>query len=492
MRPGAWPPDRPLVTAARLRSAQRLAAVDAAAFRLGLRPGLPLAQARAMLPDLDVVDADPDGDAAGLTRLAAWALRYSPLTAVDPPDGLWIDVTGASHLFGGEAAMLEDITTRLGRGGIAVRVAVADTPGAAHAVARFARAPVTIVPPGEAKAALVDLPVAALRLAPETVEALTALGFDRIGQLLGQPRGPLALRFGRALIRRLDQALGDASEPIDPALPPEVPRCHRRLAEPILTVPALQHLLEDLVADLRSVLVERGLGVRRLDLLLHLVDGTVRSVRVGTSRTTIEAAHLIRLFAEKLDGIDCGFGIEAATLAASGTEPLAPEQQRVALSGETPRPDLSLLVDRLANRLGNRRLYRLVPVESDIPERAVETAPVETAPVDAKMDATSWPASWPRPSRIFSPPEPVEVVALLPDHPPRAFTWRRRRHLVAHADGPERLFGEWWRDAAEAELVRDYFQVEDEEGQRFWLFRCGDGSNPATGSMRWYLHGLFG
>jgi protein ImuB len=194
---------------------QRLAATDWAARSLGLRPGMPLAQAQAMVPGLTVRAADPEGDSRALGVLAAWCLRYAPLTAPDRPDGIWIEATGAAHLFGGEARLLADIVERFGRRSIAARAAIAETPGAAWAVARYADTTETVVPAGEAAAALHSLPIVALRLPHNTAEGLARFGFERIGQLMETPRAPLALRFGRLLSRRLDEALGRVFEPID-------------------------------------------------------------------------------------------------------------------------------------------------------------------------------------------------------------------------------------------------------------------------------------
>jgi protein ImuB len=183
----------------------------------------------------------------------------------------------------------------------------------------------------------------------------------------------------------------------------------------------------------------------------------------------------------KIETIEPGFGLDSMRLVAGRVEPLGPEQ----LSGDKPEADLAMLVDRLAGRLGSKRLYRASAVESDVPERSV----VRVGPLDS---ALPWP-KWPRPVRLLSPPEPVDnVVALLPDQPPRRFTWRGRAYRVARADGPERIHGEWWKHRGEAEAVRDYFQVEDEAGARFWLYRRGDGVDARTGDLSWYLHGVFG
>ncbi|MGI4878008.1 MAG: Y-family DNA polymerase [Janthinobacterium lividum] len=474
----------PVVTAIHDGNRRIAAAADPVARGLGLRPGIAIAHARAMIADLDVREADPAGDLAALERLAHWAARhFTPLVAVDPPDGLWLDVTGASHLHGGEAALLETIVARLDAGGIAARAVAADTPGCAHAVAHFGACRDRRTGRVAGIAPLDPLPVAALRLDGDVVETLRRLGIDRIGQLRTLPRAPLVRRLGRGVMLRLDAALGHVAEPIDWLAAPVTLRADCRLLEPLTTAGALQTMIDRLCRDLCAAAMAGGTGVRVADLRCTRVDGDVVAVRAGTSRPTRDAAHLAALFGRRIDTIDPGFGIEAASLAAVVTEPLPAEQLRGAL-GETPPPDLSTLIDRLASRLGRRRVYRIGPHESDLPERSTKRiAPLATG-------TRGWPA-WPRPTRLFDPPEYVMATAALPDHPPVRFRWRGDWHRITAADGPERVFGEWWLRDDERSSVRDYFHVEDDTGVRFWLFRAGDGVDPGTGSMDWFLQGLW-
>lgn len=474
--------------AARDGARRVLSAACAAAQAEGLTPGLSVAHARALVPGLVVQDADPAGDAEDLARLAAWvARRYSPLVAVDPPDGLWIDASGCAHLFGGEERMLDDLVGRCTRLGLAARAAMAETTGAAHALARFKAGPVTIIAPGKVADAIADLPIAALRLPAATVDKLRRLGLQRIRQLIGLPRAPLVHRFGAEVGRRLDQALGAVAEPINPLLLPEMPRRRISFAEPIGTAEAIEQAISDLATDLCLDLEAEGQGARRLQLLFHCIDGRTETIAAGTAKPSRDPAHLARLLSIMIDTVDPGFGIEAITLAAPLVERLGLHQIGIEGAGEKGEPDLAALIDKLMNRLGSRRLYRIAPVESDVPERAVQRVP----PL-APFTKACWPPMLPRPTRLVSPPEPVDAMALLPDHPPTVFTYRGKRHRVVQADGPERIYGEWWRAEDELALVRDYFRVDDEQGHRFWLFRAGDGENPETGSMRWYLHGLFG
>jgi protein ImuB len=438
--------------------------------------GMAVAQAQAMQPGLRIEEADPAGDEAGLKRLAGWCLRHiSPLAAVNPPDGVWIDITGCAHLFGGEAALLSMLVGRLGEAGIFARAAVGDTPGAAHAFARFGGAD------------LAALPVAALRLPEEIVLALRRLGFETVGDVMKAPRAPLARRFGGLVLWRLDQALGDAPEPTEPLLVAEIPRTRMGFLEPISTADDLARAAGLLTERLCEKLLQRGLGARQLDLVFTRVDGVGQMIRVGTAAASRDAAHLTRLLVQKIETVDPGFGIEAVCLAASFADVLGARQVLSDMCTERAGADLSALVDTLANRLGAEKVFRLAPVESDVPERSVR----RVGPL-ARGAGAGWPEGLPRPARLFAPPQPVQVLALLPDHAPKTFVWRRRPYRVRRADGPERIFGEWWRSVGETWLVRDYFSVEDEAGQRFWLFRRGDGEDFSTGDLRWYLHGMFG
>jgi protein ImuB len=484
---GAPPPETPLVLIARVGSRRIVTAANIAARSVGLHVGMPATKAQALVPALVTMDADPVADEAGLERLALWALqRYAPIVATDPPDGLVIDTTGADHLHGGEEAMLSGIVARLSDAGIAARAAVADSWGSAHAFARFQAGPIVVVPPGKSATRLVDLPIACLRLPADMVERLRVLGFERVGDLAAQPRAPLALRFGPELGRRLDQAMGRLAEPIDPVRSPDLVEARRAFAEPISAAETIARYVGKLVVLLCAALEGKGLGARRLDLLFHRVDNHIEAVRVGTATPVRDVRRLTRLLCDKIETVDPGFGIEMMVLTATLAEPLTPRQMISSLTDE-PDSDVSDLIDTLANRVGSERLYRMTPVASDVPERSFrKIGPMEPG------KGEGWPGHWPRPSRLLSKPEVIETVALLPDHPPVAFTWRGIRRRVKRADGPERVFGEWWKRDAELAAVRDYFQVEDDAGERFWLYRAGDGEDAATGSHKWFLHGIFG
>ncbi len=462
-------------------------AVDQAARAAGLRIGMPATKAQALVTGLVVMDADPAADTEALERLALWALqRYAPIVAADPPDSLVIDTTGADHLHGGEELMLSGMVNRFFASGIAARAAVADTWGAAHASARFRANPTLVVPPGTQADVIRDLPIAALRVDPAIVDGLRVLGFNTVGELTSQPRAPLALRFGPELGRRLDQAMGRIAEPIDPVRTPELVEVRRAFGEPIAAAETIARYTAKLVDQLCHALEEKGLGARRVDLLFHRVDSSYQAIRAGTATPIRDVKRLTRLLTDRIETIEPGFGIEIMSLTATHAEPLVARQVISSLV-EEPEADVSGLIDILGNRIGERRLYRFAPVASDVPERSV----TRVAPMTPDNGET-WPDHWARPARLLLHPEPIETMALLPDHPPVSFTWRGTRRRVKRADGPERVFGEWWKRDAELVAVRDYFQIEDDAGERYWIFRAGDGEHSETGSHKWFLHGIFG
>ncbi|EJL23528.1 nucleotidyltransferase/DNA polymerase involved in DNA repair [Novosphingobium sp. AP12] len=470
------------------RSGQRdvVTATCPAALELGLRPGMAAAHARALVSDLDVHDADRAADAAWLERLSLHAVRHwTPTASTCDPDGLWLDVTGTTHLFGGEARFCRRVLRFLQRLGFTASIAIAGTPGAAHALARFGGHAVTLLPPRAEALAIADLPLAALRIPADTLATASRFGLERIADLYAMPRGPLAKRLGLKTVERLDQARGLVAEPIVPVVPFEAPRAERRLLEPIVTAEAINQVIVDLLADLVHDLQGRRLGLRTAVLTCQRVDGLAQRMAVGTARATRDARHLARMFAMRVERIDPGLGIEKMQLAAPRVEDLQPVAIASGLLDIAHAPDIAPLVDQLAGRAGDAALFRVSAVESDVPERAVRrTAPLATT--------SGWPA-WRRPVRLLQRPESLtSVVALLPDHAPRRFSWRGTAYRVTAGEGPERVHGEWWSSASEMWAVRDYFMVETAGGERFWLFRRGDGIDAPTGDLSWYLHGVFG
>ena len=507
----ALPPDGgrasllPLVTSIREGNRIVIAAADSTARVLGLAPGMALAQARAQIAGLDIRDADPEGDRAHLASLAvALARRWTPTVAIEGDDTLFLDLTGVAHLHGGEVRMAKRLRHMLARLGYTARIAIADTPGAAWALAHFHGD--TLCASGEQAEALASLPIEALRIDASAVELLHRLGVTRIAQLAAMPRAPLVKRFGTELALRLDSALGRLSEPLYPVVPPEPIAIAQRFAEPIATAEAIEHWLGTLVPRLTAVLAEKGLGASRVELIADRIDGVPQRIRIGLARPSRDGAHLLRLLVRRIEQVEPGYGVDALTLHVRRALPLGAEPFTERLDEEAA-PDLAPLVDTLATRIGMRAMWRSRPVESDVPERSVTRMAVLDPPVrpvqrgkrddvrqlDRNPPLPPWHPGWPRPARLLARPERLDhVMAELPDHAPRRFTWRGRSHRVIRADGPERIQGEWWKRDTERASVRDYFRVEDEAGRRYWLFRSGDGERAVTGDLSWYLHGVFG
>lgn len=482
----------------------------------GVHPGLALTEARAVLPNLAVAAADPAGDLRALEALADWCGRYTPWTAVDLETrgagdaGVWLDISGCAHLFDDERTLLCDLLSRLDGRGLAARVAVAETPGAAWAVARFSDQPLSVVAPGAAEAALAPLPIAGLRLPGDIVAALCAVGLRRIGDVLALPRAPLAARFGALLPRRLDQAFAADAEPISPRRP--VPAMASRLAfaDPIAGSEDIAAASRHLLAELCARLAAAHQGVRRLELRLYRTDAHALAVAVGTSRPQRDALHLERLFAEKLADLDPGFGIDAMVLGALVTEPLAPAQAAMGSAtgsavgfAREPADAIARLVDSLGNRLGAERVTVLRERASHLPERSCAEVPALAAAAPASAARGSGAAlavaggersRQARPVHLLPWPEPIDVIAPVPDGPPVLFRWHRQPHRVAAAEGPERIAGEWWdhdggHEPGRAPPERDYYRIEDEAGRRFWVYREGQ-YRPGVPS-RWFLHGRF-
>ncbi|WP_132960238.1 DNA polymerase Y family protein [Rhizobium sp. BK251] len=478
------PAEQPIAMIARSGSKRWVSAADAAARSAGVRVGMPAAKAQALFGGLMMIDADPVADATALERITLWALtQYSPVVAMDAPDGIVMDTEGADHLQGGEARMLSGIANRFRAKGLTARIAIADTWGAAHACARAITRETVIVPIGQTAKAVEKLPISALRLPEKTAGDLRTLGFRSIGELSATPRAPLTLRFGPEVGRRLDQMFGRIAEPIDPVRTPELIEVSRSFAEPIGAAETINKYVGRLVVQLVAELQRKGLGVRRIDLIVEKVDGTRQAIRAGTAKPARDVAWLSKLFRDRTEKIEPGFGIEKLSLVAVMTEPLE-ETQRVSSLVEDGNDDITPLIDLFGNR--GQRVYRVAPVASDVPERSVRKIAASADDIE-----DGWTHHWPRPVRLLAHPDRIEAIALLPDHPPASITWRGKRHRVRRADGPERVFGEWWKRDSELEAVRDYFVVEDDSGQRFWIFRSGDGVDPETGSHRWFLHGIF-
>jgi len=481
----------------------RLVAVDEHGHRTGLRVGQTLSDARALVPDLDGFDHDSEADAALAASIAAWCDRYTPLVALEPPAddiaggcaGLLLDISGCAHLFGGEKAMLQDMRGRLQAGGFWACAAIADTPGAAWAFARYGDR--QVVAPGEHATALLDLPLAGLRLDVTLLDTLRKLGLRTIGCIAGLPRAPLAARFGGDLMRRLDQALGREEEAISPRLPVPELSAERSFAEPIALADDLERTTAHLAGNLKQSLDRRQLGARALELKLFRVDGHVTSIRVRAASPVHSAHRIVMLFRERIAGfhedLDAGFGFDLVRLNILQSEARQDEQADFA-AGIIQGEAYGHLVDKLGARLGTDRVRHFVAADTHIPERSFGLSPA------ADRDTSVWDGAWQgdrrdgplvfsRPVMLFDRPEQVEAIAEVPDGPPIRFRWRRVLYRIARSEGPERIACEWWRDGRGGHS-RDYFRVEDEEGYRFWMFRHGLFERE-TRHPKWFMHGVF-
>ncbi|HWA00190.1 MAG TPA: DNA polymerase Y family protein [Caulobacterales bacterium] len=492
IRSGGAPKAQPIATYAKIGNAFELTCVSKRASELGLSVGTPLADARAMQPSLFVCEDDSAANARALVAIAAWCERFTPVVAVDASEGLFLDVTGCAHLFGGEEALHSELTTRLAAQGFTVRCAFAPTPGAAWALARYGASPFAQGNRDALFAALAPLTVNALRLELGSVALLKRLGLKTVAQLHHAPRASLAARAGEAALLRLDQALGKASEAISPRRPPPLVFALRRFLEPIFTTDAILDATRILARDALVKLDRRGAGLRRAELHLFGVDGRDRVIEIGLSRPERDEKAIVRLFRERLnvapEQIDAEFGIEAARFDAVQTEIIDSRAQTLVAESETGASEekISALVDVLSARLGGARVLRPRFHGAHTPERAAgwgmalhEGADKQAAPTPPEDGVQR------RPLKLFRQAQPIEAISIAPDGPPVRFRWRRVLRDVVRAEGPERIAMGWMSGA----LTRDYYRVEDAKGRRYWLYR--EGLYGETDQPHWFVHGLF-
>lgn len=471
-------------------NAQRLVALDAGAAAAGLARGQALTDALALSPETQIIEHDAAEDLAALTRLADWMTRFSPSVAVDEPDGLFIDIEGCAHLWGGEEGLVRMLLARLEAQNIPARAAIADTFGAAWGLARFAKE--TLIISHDDALLLAPLPVAALRIDEATCGHLRVLGLHTIGSVRALPRTALRKRLGVELMLQLGRAFGEESEAIRFRVEPTLWIERAAFAEPISAPADMQRVVADLTEKLCARLDEHGLGARAFEVAFHRLDGDVACRAIGTALPLRETKRLVALFAPGLESVDPGFGVEIVSLRADRVGPLDLAQSDLDQTAAGARnADLAPFIDRISNKYGRDRVWRAGVYESHVPERAVE----RVVPL-GKAVTQQWNSEQPRPLRLFNKPQPVEAFAVAPDDPPAFFKWQGRTHKIRRAEGPERIGSEWWRKSWSDQRgengvgrVRDYYCVEDEEGARFWVFRTGlYGEDRAA---RWYLHGLF-
>jgi protein ImuB len=457
--------EAPFVLTLTRKNTDQIYCLNLRAERLGLHRGMNLADARAFCPDLISQSARPDLDAQFLASLRRWALRYCPWVGFEAEDGLVLDITGAAHLFGGEAGLLADMRARFLRAGLTLRLGLAGTRGAAWAFAHF----------GEGSQDLTALPVAALRLDPDTVTALQRLGLRSIGDLIAAARAPLARRFGRALLLRLDQALGQVPEAISPAIEPPHYGARISFPDPIGMVEDVMAAVARLLGPLCAKLKAHEAGARSLTLTLRRVDQGSQQVDLRLAAAMRDPARILPLFARGVGEVDAGFGIDQIRLEATLVEPLRPQQIGRALPQSSP-DQLADLITRIGTRIGLENVQRFLPADSHIPERSFIIAPAAYTTPEG-----GWVGVRPRPLRLFRP-EPISGSG---PRPPETFRWRRMPLTTARAIGPERIAPEWWlEDDNWRAGVRDYWKVDTRQGRRLWLFHTPQ--NPG-----WFVQGEF-
>jgi protein ImuB len=491
--PGRGHTDQHLIVVDKLANALRLTAVDERAAKAGLYKGMALTDARAQFEKLDIAFASPRKDAALLEKLADWCDRYTPLVALDEPHGLILDMTGCINLFGNETLLIKAIHKRLHQHGMIVRSATATNAATAHALARHS--PGGIVSETDQTRRVRALPLHSLEIEEGHLAGLKRAGLRSVGDVEVLPRAALTARFGTQLVNRLDVLFGLASEPI--SFRRIIPVCmvERRMAEPLIAMESVEHVLQSLSDELFRHLQQRVEGAREIQASFFRADGDVRRISIQTGRPIAETKTLFRLLKERLstlsDPLEAGYGFDIIRLAAIRVERSQANQKSLDNRAQETE-EINTLVDRLSIRLGNTRVLRPVPVDTHIPERAISLEPAAKAMQNAALEwaPVAHPGNPPeRPIRLFDPPERIDATFEVPDAAPAQFVWRRVQHTVVMAEGPERIAPEWWREHAGA-LTRDYYRLEDNTGKRFWVFREGlhERGNP---SPRWYLHGLF-
>ena len=455
-----------------------ITAANAIAEANGISNGMVLADARAILPSIQVLDDIPDLTSRLLKRIGEWCIRFTPVVAVDPPDGIMFDATGCSHLWGGDSAYLQHIINKLNFRGYDVNLAMADTHGVAWAVARFGREAM-VVPVGRSLDALLSLPPEALRLDPAITERLHKLGLSRISQFINLPRTSLRRRFGQDFLNRLDVVLGKLEEVIQPLQPPEPYQERLPCLEPIITATGIEIALDQVLKTLCQRLQQEQKGLRQAVFTGYRVDGKVEKVEVKTNRPSHNVKHLFKLFETKISTITPGLGIELFVLEAPKVEDHFPIQEKLWESASGLADErVSELIDRISNKTGAQGI-RYLPNEHYWPERSFKAA----SSVQEKA-TTSW-TNKIRPLHLLPEPEKIIVTAPIPDYPPMLFQYQGKLHRIVKADGPERIEQEWWIQQGQH---RDYYRVEDEEGHRYWLFRLGHYHDK---SFQWFIHGFF-
>lgn len=473
--------DQPFVLSAPDHGRMMITAANLPALARGVETGMPVADARAIWPGLVVMDDVPSLSEKLLRKMAEWCIRFSPVVAIDEPDGLIIDASGCAHLWGGEEKYLDEINKRLRDRGYQARSSIANTIGTAWAVARFGKKEFRVAE-GDDVNALLALPPSSLRLEADVVQRMHKLGLRQVRDFISMPRSALRRRFGEQMVKRLHQALGHYAEipiPVQPVEP-----YHERLPclEPISTATGITIALERLLESLCKNLQQQEEGLRQAIFKGYRLDGAVVQAEIGTSRPSHNFKHLFKLFETRIPELQPELGIELFTLDAPRVEPLTAAQEAIWGRGsEDNAQQIAELVDRISGKLGQLNIRRYLPVEHHWPERSIK--PVQDL---TEQSTVKWNLDRPRPTQLLTEPIRIDVTAPIPDYPPMLFRLKGNLHKVMKADGPERIEQEWWIQDGQH---RDYYNIEDEEGRRFWIFRSGHYS--AERNYQWFIHGYF-
>ena len=465
------------------RGRKVVTAINKQASILGIVPGMPLADAKALVPDIHAVDEKPGREAKLLRGLGEWCIRYTPIAALDHPHGLILDISGCAHLWGGEYNYLKEIVTKLRSKGYDVRGAITDTPGAAWAIARYGKVK-PIIERGKQHEALLPLPPAALRLETPVLERLNKLGLRTIESFAGMPRSVLRRRFGEHLLQRLSQALGETEEYIESIQAVEPYQERLPCLEPIRTATGIEIAIQQLLDNLCNRMSGDGKGLREAVLKCYRIDGQVVQQNIGTNKPSCNARHLFKLFELKIAAIEPALGIELFILEAFKTEDLLPGQEalwKTSTAVNIINDEVIGLLDRLRAKLGKDKIHRYLPDEHHLPERSIKEAETIT-----EKPSANWKTDNPRPIQLLKRPQRIDVTAPIPDYPPMLFRYKGKVYSIVKSDGPERIEQEWWLQEGEH---RDYYVLEDDNGQRYWVYRSGHyDSGP---KQDWFIHGFF-
>lgn len=457
-----------------------IVASNAIAQEYGIVIGMALADARAIFPSLKVADDKPGLNEKLLTKIAEWCIRFSPFVSIDPPDGIIIDATGCSHLWGGDDHYVATISKKLKKCGYTTRIAIADSIGAVWGIARFSNQSL-IIRNGQHVNALFELPPNALRLDNDTIDKLVKLGLRQVKDFISMPRSALRRRFGLQFLQRVNQALGIQEEIIQPLIPIEPYEERLPCLEPIATATGIEIALLKLLEILCKRLEEEQKGLRQAVLKCYCIDGRIESIEIGTNHPSHNEKHIFRLFESKISTIRPELGIELFVLIAPKVEDVQHLQQKIWENpGGLNNIRLAELLDRIAGKVGENCIHRYLPDEHYWPERSFKQA----STLNEKSSA-QWIVDKPRPIQLLPNAEKIAVTAPIPDYPPMNFRYKGKLHIITNADGPERIEQEWWLQQGQH---RDYYYVEDEEGKRYWIFRLGHYDDK---SYQWFIHGFF-